>query len=157
MRLPKIVGGVVPSEHKPAFVESSDGILPQGTVVNSSSHSVWITANNTRHCLAPGENSNTAGIGDADGLLLDGRGVFFDSLRTDLGGGQVHHQGAIKVCSLGTLTVHDAPTIDPVLLANISTAGYICPGDSAGHKTPRWCSDHRGWDINTTPVTRPCS
>ena len=86
---------------------SSPGVSASGDVVNSSSRHVWITAGNQKHCLIPGESSDSAGIDDADGLLLDGRSVLFDSLRTDLGGGQVYRQGAIKICDLGTLTVRD--------------------------------------------------
>ena len=132
------------------------GVSVAGDVVNSSGRQIWITAGNRKHCLAPGESSDSAGIDDADGLLLDGRSVLFDSLRTDLGGGQVHRQGAITVCDLGTLTVRDAPTVDPELIATVSTAGFVCPGDSAGYKSTEWCEQHGGWDFNTAPTARPC-
>ncbi|TWU40040.1 hypothetical protein Q31b_33840 [Novipirellula aureliae] len=132
------------------------GVSASGDVINSSSQQIWITAGNRKHCLAPRESSDSAGIDDADGLLLDGRSVLFDSLRTDLGGGQIHSQGAIKVCSLGTLTVTDAPTINHELVATVSTAGFVCPGESAGYKSTAWCEQHGGWDFNTAPVARPC-
>ena len=135
---------------------SSPGVSASGDVVNSSSRHVWITAGNQKHCLIPGESSDSAGIDDADGLLLDGRSVLFDSLRTDLGGGQVYRQGAIKICDLGTLTVRDAPTVDPEFVATVSSAGFVCPGDPAGYKATEWCGQHSGWDVNTAPVARPC-
>jgi hypothetical protein len=127
-----------------------------GAVENRSSHSVWITADNKKHCLAAGEASAGIGIADGDGLLLDGRRVLFDSIRTDLGGGQVYERGALKVCDLGTLTVKDGPGRDYVLVAEISVAGFICPGDSAGYKTPQWCAEHPGWDLATAPLGRAC-
>ena len=106
--------------------------------------------------LGPGEISNNVNINDADGVLLDGRDVLFDSIRTDLGGGQVQRAGAIKVCDLGTLTVRNSPTNSSALVAEISTAGFVCPGDPAGYKTPQWCSSHPGWDVNAAPVGRTC-
>lgn len=132
------------------------GTSPSGDVVNSSSRSVWITAGNRKYCLGRGESSDSAGIDEADGLLFDGRSVLFDSIHADLGGGQVHRQAAIKVCDLGTLTVRDAPTVDPELMVTVSTAGFVCPGEPAGYKTPEWRGQHGGWDINTAPVARPC-
>ncbi len=46
--------------------------------------------------MNPGESSDSVGIDDAGGVLLDGRGMLFDSVRVDLGGGQVNHRGEIK-------------------------------------------------------------
>lgn len=135
---------------------TSSGASPSGDIVNSSNRRIWITAGNRRYCLGPGESSDSAGIDDADGLLLDGTSVLFDSVRSDLGGGQVHRDGAIKVCDLGTLTVRDAPTVDPELVVTVSTPGFICPGDSAGYKTTDWCMQHSGWDISTAPISRQC-
>jgi hypothetical protein len=137
-------------------LQIDSGVLPSGSIENRSSSSVWITAAGQKHCLRPGESTDDAGISDGDGLLLDGRGVLFDSLRIDLGGGQVHSAGAVKVCDLGTLTVRDAPTINPALIAEISSAGFICPGDPAGYKPPQWCAQNSGWDINTAPIGRQC-
>jgi hypothetical protein len=127
-----------------------------GAVENRSSHKVWITAGNKKHCLASGETSETVGIVDGDGLLLDGRSVLFDSVRTDLGGGKVYTDGAIKVCDLGTLTVKDGPGGGVLLIAEISVPGFICRSDSAGYKTPDWCKQHPGWDIATAPLARAC-
>lgn len=135
----------------------SEAVVPAGKVVNRSSYSVWITADNSKHCLRAGESSDAVGVGDADGLLLDGRTVLFDSVRSNLGGGRSHSHGALKVCDMGTLTVTDAPTNDPLLIARISTGGFICrPGDPAGYKSPEWCQENSGWDITTAPVGRQC-
>ena len=124
-----------------------------GVISNQSSQSVWITADNQRHCLGPHENSRDhLGIDDADGLLLDGRGVLFDSIRTDLGGGQVHYVGAFKVCDLGTMTIHDAPTVDPQLIVEISAPGLVCPGESAGYHDTDWCNAHGGWSVSNAPI-----
>ena len=136
--------------------QSNESVHPSGDVENRSSSNVWITAGGQKHCLRPGESTDDIGISDGDGLLLDGRGVLFASARIDLGGGQVHAAGAIKVCDLGTLTVHDAPTVDPALIAVVSTPGFICPGDPAGYKSPQWCAQNIGWDINTAQTGRQC-
>jgi len=127
-----------------------------GTIINNSSHAIWITADGKKHCLAAGEDSSTVGISDADGLLLDGRRVLFDSTRTDLGGGQINSDGAIKVCDLGTMTLSNGlgPAYD--LKAEIDTAGFICPSEPAGYKNRQWCTQHSGWDINTVQVGRQC-
>jgi len=128
---------------------------PQGTIVNSSSQSIWITADNRRSCLRSGERSDA--IGDADGLFAERRGVLFDSVRSDLGGGRTNYDGAIKVCDAGTLTVHDAPTRDPAFIAEISAPGFVCrPGDPAGFKSPQWCASHPGWEFNTALLGRAC-
>jgi hypothetical protein len=133
-----------------------NSVRPLGNVVNRSTEQVWITAGGQRHCLKPGESSDDVGINDGDGILLNGHSTLFDSLRIDLGGGRIHSEGAIKVCSLGTLTVYDASTVDPQFIVRITNPGLICPGDSAGHKTLGWCQQKPGWDIPTTPVARTC-
>lgn len=153
MRLPHVCRSI----HVQHFVSRSDNSLsPSGDIENRSSSNVSITAGGHKYCLRPGESSDSIGVSDGDGLLLDGRGVLFDSARSDLGGGQVHSAGAIKVCDLGTLTIHDSSTVNPALIARISTPGFVCPGDSAGYKSPQWCSQHGGWDINNTPIGRQC-
>lgn len=133
------------------------GIVPSGDVDNQSSSDIWITAGGQKYCLHPGESTDDIGVSDGDGLLLDGRSVLFDSVRTDLGGGGTYTQGAIKVCDLGTLTVRNAPTQTPQLIAEISTPGFVCPGDPAGYKSPAWCQQNAGWDVNNTPVARDCA
>jgi hypothetical protein len=127
-----------------------------GVIENNSSRDVWITADNKKYCLKAGQKSTDIGIQDADGLLLDGTPVLFDSNRTDLGGGKVWSSGAIKVCDPGKMTVENGAGPVFVLKVTISTAGFLCPSDSAGYKTPEWCSQHPGWDINNTPLARPC-
>jgi len=130
-----------------------------GVIVNNSTRNIWITAANKKHCLKPREQSDTVGIADADGILLDGRPVLFDSSRTDLGGGQVYREGAIKVCDPGSMTVTDHPGPLAELRVEISIAGFICRpgGDPAGYKTPDWCRAHDGWNFSTAAVARPCT
>ena len=156
MRLPKLSAKLSIDRSIAAERNADSGLTLQGTISNNSSRSVWITAGNQKHCLKPGEKSDSVGIQDADGLLLDGTGVLFDSARLDLGGGGTYKQGALKVCTLGSLTVSDAPTQDPALIATISVAGFICTGDSAGYKDVTWCGNHNGWDINSAPLARSC-
>jgi hypothetical protein len=138
------------------YLNSDSGVFPSGDIENRSATNVWITAGGEKYCLRPSESTDDIAISDGDGLLLDGRSVLFDSLRIDLGGGQVHSTGAIKVCDLGTLTVRDAPTINPALIAEISTAGFVCPGDPAGYKSQQFCARNSGWDINSAPTARQC-
>jgi hypothetical protein len=129
-----------------------------GVIVNNSSHQVWITAGNKKHCLSPGESSSDVIAEEADGLLLDGRPTLFDSTRTDLGGGTINREGAIKVCTPGTLTVTNGQGPIFVLKAEISITGFICNPlrEPAGYHDIVWCQRFPGWDINTAPVGRTC-
>jgi hypothetical protein len=88
------------------------------------------------------------GIGDPDGLLLDGRSVFFDSPYASRGGGKVHTRGAIKVCSLGTMFIADS--IKPIhMKVWLDSSGYIYKvwkdAEQAGFKDEAWCKAHLGF------------
>lgn len=124
------------------------------TLRNFSSHLIWIAGDEQKHRLEPGQTNTDIGLEDADGLLLDGRPVLFDSRRTELGGGQIHTEGAIKVCDFGTLTIEDADIPDALLIARISMVGFLCPGETAGYKSPGWCCRFPGWEYATAPVAR---
>jgi hypothetical protein len=120
-----------------------------GNVDNQSSRPVWVVANEARHLLPPHTHSDTAKIGDADGIVLDGKTrVLFDSLMDDLGGGQVHLTGGFKVHDLGTLTVFDGDGQTHDLRVEISLLGYFGPGESPGHKPLEWCCEpeNKGWE-----------
>jgi len=146
-------------KHRPHIkrkTTASAAALTLGVVENKSHRNIWITADNKKYCLKPGESSTDLNLNDADGLLLDGTPVLFDSTRTDLGGGKIWNNGAIKVCDPGKLTVVDGLAPAFVLKASISLPGFLCPNDSAGYKTVEWCGQHPGWDINTAPLARPC-
>lgn len=131
-----------------------------GVIINNSNRRIWITAGNQKHCLQPGERSPdiSAIPSDADGLLLDGTPTFFDSIRTDLGGGTTNREGAIKVCGAGTMTVTNKPGPAIVLNVEMDTIGFIhLPGtESAGYHDMVWCRRFPGWDINTAPLGRNC-
>jgi hypothetical protein len=128
-----------------------------GVIENKSKRTVWITADNKKYCLKPGESSKDLNIEDADGLLLDGdTPMLFDSSKTELGGGKVFRAGAIKVCDPGRLTVEDGLLPAYALKVTISAPGFICGSDPAGYKTSEWCKQTPGWDFQNTPVARPC-
>jgi hypothetical protein len=142
---------------------TSGEIYPYSKITNHSNQDLWISVGNRKYCLKPGENSDQVGIpnNDADGLLLDGRSVLFDSVRSDLGGGQIHRQGAIKICDgvgASEMDVYNGsggPTQQ--LRVEISTTGFICRlNDPAGYKDAVWCSQHPGWDVRTAPMARSC-
>lgn len=138
---------------------SNDGISYSGVVENRSSKQVWIVADGKKHCLRGGQSSVDVGIDDADGLLLDGRRYLFDSLRSDLGGGRVHDTGAIKVCGSGTLTVHDADTVNPEFIVRMSVDGFApCNplSEWGGYKDATFCQSHTGWEYATAEVGRNC-
>ena len=116
-----------------------------GLIINRSSRFVWIFADNKQVQLGRGMNSKGLGLKDADGLLLDGTPVHFASRRKDLGGGGTFTEGAFKVCDLGTMTIQDSKVAKAELTVEINTAGYICPSESAGYKTPEWCKRFDGW------------
>ena len=120
-----------------------------GLIINRSSRFVWIFADNKQVQLGRGMNSKGLGLKDADGLLLDGTPVHFASSRNDLGGGGTFNEGAFKVCDLGTMTIQDSKVAKAELTVEINTAGYICPSESAGYKTPEWCKRSDGWVLWT--------
>jgi hypothetical protein len=112
---------------------------------NRSTVPVWIFGDDAQHELPPDTTSREIAIRDADGLLLDGRPVFFDSRRNDLGGGQIYSLGAIKVCDLGTMTITDSAIPVYRLRVVISILGFLCPGKAAGYCTVEWCTGQPGW------------
>jgi hypothetical protein len=121
-----------------------------GNVDNQSSRTIWVVAGERCVALAPHTHSDEAGIGDADGIALDGTTrVLFDSEMEELGGGQVHLHGGLKVHDLGTLTIYDGDGVTHDLRAELSLLGYVGPGEAAGHKSAEWCgrAENVGWTI----------
>jgi hypothetical protein len=126
-----------------------------GIIINNSNRQIWITANNKKYCLRPGETSDNAippNEGkDADGILLDGTPALFDSIRTDLGGGTTNREGAIKLRTPGTMTVTNVAGPAIVLKVEIDVLGLVpVPGtESAGYHDMAWCRRFPGWDIKS--------
>ena len=116
-----------------------------GAILNRSSRAIWIFADNRQLELQPNMDSRDLSLVDADGFLLDGSPVFFNSSRKDLGGGGTFSVGAFKVCDLGTMTVTDSQDAGSRLTVEISAGGYLCPSDSAGYKPVDWCESFDGW------------
>lgn len=158
MLLPFQSSGVARERHRSSST-LDHGLHLSGKVENRSTKSIWITADGRRWCLRRGETSESIGLSDGDGVLLDGRRFLFDSLRSDLGGGQVHTQGALKVCNVGTLTVADAVAPGSEFVVTIDAIGFApCNplNEWGGYKDQAWCSRNTGWDINSAPVGRQC-
>lgn len=158
MRLPLQSLGLARSKSR--FIsDNSSSVTISGVVENRSSKSIWFSADGKKWCLKSGETSESVGVADGDGVLLDGRRYLFDSIRSDLGGGQVNSQGAIKVCNVGTLTVRDADTNDPEFIVTMDAIGFgPCHpfNEWGGYKDQAWCSRNLGWDINAAPIGRQC-
>ena len=147
----------VSARNSPGMMSASDDPAQlRGVIENNSTRNVTIVAENARYCLRPGRSSSGL-VQDADGMLLSGTPVLLQpNDATVEGGGRVHTTGAIKVCSLGKLTIEDMPGPLAQMRATISWWGHgnvVCPGDPAGYKSPEWVRA-RGWDQH--PLRQPC-
>ena len=125
-----------------------------GKIWNRSEQGAWITGDGKRYWLYPGQSSREIGVQNANGLLLDGRRVLFQSSRIDLGGGKVWTAGAIKVCDLGTLSILNGNGTTSDLVASINALGLLCPFASGGYKTVAWCHRYPDWTFETMEIGR---
>jgi hypothetical protein len=127
-------------------------------IYNFSHSSVWITAENFKYPLPARTASTAIGVVDADGLLLDGRSVYFDSFRIDLGGRKTYTKGAIKVCTKGTMYIWDSvkPLHMKVTLDEFAYLYNILKDGTwpAGYHDENWCKAHKleGWDLATATL-----